>query len=576
MKSLFWDKIPDARLAGSVWQSFAAADWVDFDEIEERFQQAVRNKNLDASKAAEKPKQLNLLDLKRCTAVGIRMARLKVPWQGVGAAILSLDGTAFEGAEDIGTVLQCLPSEEEKGVLQAYRQSGKPIEAVSEAERFVMSLMDVPRATPRLRAFALKFTAAEKAAEATAVFRDHISACKELQSSATFKQLLAATLAVGNFLNHGSRLGNAPGFRLKGLNKLHDSRSTDGKSTMLQALARQVLARGKDIAVLSEELPHVISSKLKISWQEAADMLDQVEAAAQQISRELEQATQQPEAAAAAGDAAAPQQQQGGDSSSSSSSSSQSIKVFVGVNKQQHGGSSGESAHGTPGRGSSRPSSAGGAAAAASKGPPSHSSSSSSPAQRKQQQQQQQAGSKEDDKQQQQQQDGGDSPGGSRRSSSAAGSAADVAAAAAAEAEAEQSLVTVRIVVDNFVPVMSRVLASIKGCQAELALLRDRSASAWEALLRHYGETKQSVPTDTEFWADMQVFVERFSSAQKAVLQEEKDAAERKQRLARAEAKKAAAEAAKKVTALAASSSSSRKKQLWLCGSGCFRCRAAA
>jgi hypothetical protein len=41
--------------------------------------------------------------------------------------------------------------------------------------------------------------------------------------------------------------------------------------------------------------------------------------------------------------------------------------------------------------------------------------------------------------------------------------------------------------------------------------------------------------------------VERFSSAQKAVMQEEKDAAERKQRLARAVAKKAAAEAAKKV-----------------------------
>jgi hypothetical protein len=50
-----------------------------------------------------------------------------------------------------------------------------------------------------------------------------------------------------------------------------------------------------------------------------------------------------------------------------------------------------------------------------------------------------------------------------------------------------------------------QVLQSIKGCQAELALLRDRSASAWEALLRHYGETKQSCPTDTEFWADMQV-----------------------------------------------------------------------
>jgi hypothetical protein len=61
--------------------------------------------------------------------------------------------------------------------LQAYRQSGKPVEVLSEAERFVMSLMDVPRATPRLRAFALKFTAAEKAAEATAVFRVRHGCC---------------------------------------------------------------------------------------------------------------------------------------------------------------------------------------------------------------------------------------------------------------------------------------------------------------------------------------------------------------------------------------------------------------
>jgi hypothetical protein len=79
--------------------------------------QAVRNKNLEA-KPSDKPKQVNLLDLKRCTAVGIRMARLKVPWQAVGCAILSLDGAAFEGADDISTVLQCVPSEEEKGVLQ--------------------------------------------------------------------------------------------------------------------------------------------------------------------------------------------------------------------------------------------------------------------------------------------------------------------------------------------------------------------------------------------------------------------------------------------------------------------------
>lgn len=49
----------------------------------------------------------------------------------------------------------------------------------------------------------------------------------------------------------------------------------------------------------------------------------------------------------------------------------------------------------------------------------------------------------------------------------------------------------------------------------------------------------------------LQIFVERFSAAQKAIHQEEKDAEEKKERLARAEKKKAEAEAAKatKVTA---------------------------
>jgi hypothetical protein len=38
-KSKLFEALFDARLAGSVWQSFAAAEWVDFDDIEERFQQ---------------------------------------------------------------------------------------------------------------------------------------------------------------------------------------------------------------------------------------------------------------------------------------------------------------------------------------------------------------------------------------------------------------------------------------------------------------------------------------------------------------------------------------------------------
>jgi hypothetical protein len=43
-----------------------------------------------------------------------------------------------------------------------------------------------------------------------------------------------------------------------------------------QALARQLLSRGKDVKILSDELSNVVSTKLKISWQEAVDQLGQV------------------------------------------------------------------------------------------------------------------------------------------------------------------------------------------------------------------------------------------------------------------------------------------------------------
>lgn len=46
--------------------------------------------------------------------------------------------------------------------------------------------------------------------------------------SPTLEAVLAVALAAGNYLNHGSRLGAAAGFRLRSLNKLADSRSADG------------------------------------------------------------------------------------------------------------------------------------------------------------------------------------------------------------------------------------------------------------------------------------------------------------------------------------------------------------
>lgn len=39
LKNFFWDKLPDMRLAGSMWEGFGPAEWLDWEQLEELFAQ---------------------------------------------------------------------------------------------------------------------------------------------------------------------------------------------------------------------------------------------------------------------------------------------------------------------------------------------------------------------------------------------------------------------------------------------------------------------------------------------------------------------------------------------------------
>ena len=55
--------------------------------------------------------------------------------------------------------------------MQKYVNEGKPVNVLDDQEQFCISLMGVPAVKQRIRALGLKFTAAEKAAEAAAIFK---------------------------------------------------------------------------------------------------------------------------------------------------------------------------------------------------------------------------------------------------------------------------------------------------------------------------------------------------------------------------------------------------------------------
>ena len=78
----------------------------------------------------------------------------------------------------------------------------------------------MPGIEERLSTYASTFEAAQQLEEVSAVAAAHLAAQAELRASACFRAVLARALALGNFLNWGSRLGQAAGFRLKNLPKL--------------------------------------------------------------------------------------------------------------------------------------------------------------------------------------------------------------------------------------------------------------------------------------------------------------------------------------------------------------------
>ena len=59
--------------------------------------------------------------------------------------------------------------------------------------------------------------------EAKSALEDHLLAARELRTSACFAATLEGVLTLGNFLNHGTRLGQVAGFRLRALPKLQVS-----------------------------------------------------------------------------------------------------------------------------------------------------------------------------------------------------------------------------------------------------------------------------------------------------------------------------------------------------------------
>lgn len=76
--------------------------------------------------------------MQQCLCVSCR-----APWGQVAEAVKKLDTAVLSSAEDARAVLACAPAADERKMFEAFLCSGGCAEALSDAERFCLELMQV-------------------------------------------------------------------------------------------------------------------------------------------------------------------------------------------------------------------------------------------------------------------------------------------------------------------------------------------------------------------------------------------------------------------------------------------------
>ncbi|KAK2862931.1 hypothetical protein Q5P01_002464 [Channa striata] len=169
---------------------------------------------------------ISVLGMKRSNIVTIALSRLPPP-RLLPPAIYSMDCSVLD-REDVQRLQALIPTEEELSLIKEARTQN-PHSPLAQAEQCLLTLGEIPHLRSRLQlwAFALDYDSLEREI-AEPLFHLKL-AMEQLAASQTFRCILAAVLAIGNFLN-GCK---ARGFELSYLAKLSQVRDTRSRQPLL-------------------------------------------------------------------------------------------------------------------------------------------------------------------------------------------------------------------------------------------------------------------------------------------------------------------------------------------------------
>lgn len=300
LKSFNWSKLPDAKVAGTIWSElddtkmYTAMELENIDKLFSAYQKngVPNDGSIEDLRQIGKNriKILSVIDGRRAQNCTILLSKLKMSDEDISKAILSMDSKDQLPIDMVEQLLKFTPSAEEAALLEEHSEE---IDSLARADRFLYEISKIPHYEQRLQSLHYKKRFSLWVGEVQPRIKSVMEASREVARSRRLRRLLELVLALGNYMNRGAR-GNASGFRLTSLNRLADTKSSAAKGTTLLHYLVEILEKKfKDILKLEEDIPHVREAA-KVNMGELEKDMGLLRNGLKEVEREIEFHRSQP------------------------------------------------------------------------------------------------------------------------------------------------------------------------------------------------------------------------------------------------------------------------------------------
>ncbi|XP_027493804.1 disheveled-associated activator of morphogenesis 1 isoform X1 [Neopelma chrysocephalum] len=301
LKSFNWSKLPENKLAGTVWTNIddtKVFKILDLEDLERTFSAYQRQQDFflngnprqkedaidDTLSSRHKVKELSVIDGRRAQNCNILLSRLKLSNEEIKRAILTMDEQEDLPKDMLEQLLKFVP---EKGDIDLLEEHKHELDRMAKADRFLFEMSRINHYQQRLQSLYFKKKFAERVAEVKPKVEAIRAGSKAVLQSSSLQQLLEVVLAFGNYMNKGQR-GNAFGFKISSLNKIADTKSSIDKNiTLLHYLITVVEKKYPKVLRLHEELRD-IPQAAKVNMTELEKEINTLRSGLRAVETELD------------------------------------------------------------------------------------------------------------------------------------------------------------------------------------------------------------------------------------------------------------------------------------------------